>query len=109
MSEPNRDAQSRPHVVLDPALRGLMPRYFENLHRDLDHVRLALDRDDPEDARRVLHGVKGAAQGFGLAGLGAMAADAGSAVRAGALGEALALVAAMGIYADTVQVDFEDE
>ncbi|ACV67505.1 Hpt domain-containing protein [Desulfohalobium retbaense] len=89
---------------IDPALVPLMPRFWSNARQEFQAMNEALNHREWTTLRRLAHGSKGAAAGFGLQGLAGIAKNLEGAASTGDQEQAAFQLARLQTYLDSVQV-----
>lgn len=97
-------AAPTPTEYIDAALLPLMPRFWDNARQELRDMQQALTAHDWATLRRLAHGHKGAAAGFGLTGLAAIAKTLEQAARPHTAQAAQRQLQHLAQYMDTVRV-----
>lgn len=97
-------ASTPPTEYIEAALLPLMPRFWDNARQELQHMQQALAVHDWATLRRLAHGHKGAAAGFGLTGLAAIAKTLEQAARPQTAETAQLHLQHLAQYMETVRV-----
>lgn len=96
---------ARLSVEVAGELRDLIPRFLANRRAEVDALRAAVARGDPEAARRIGHTLKGVGGGYGFDEITRLGAAIETAARAG--GDGLrALADELAEYLDRVEITF---
>ncbi|MBI2890364.1 MAG: Hpt domain-containing protein [Nitrospirae bacterium] len=106
MSESPVSGDGTIRVTVDPDLEDLVPGFLQNRHKDVEAIRLAVEREDWATLQRLGHSMKGSGGGYGFDSITTLGAGIETAAKARDTSAIERLVSELDSYLDHIEVVF---